>query len=106
MLARKPLGASFVIFTPFCRIATGNLRIDMLSQAVRRYDGLSTCCIHNSEIVAEGDKVLVGGIRSQPKAEILVNLFRVLLIQQPLQSGHPGRCQVTVLEKNPSTVLR
>ena len=62
--------------------------------------------IHNSEIVAEGDKVLVGGIRSQPKAEILVNLFRVLLIQQPLQSGHPGRCQVTVLEKNPSTVLQ
>ena len=62
--------------------------------------------IHNSEIVAEGDKVLVGRIRSQPKAEILVNLFRVLLIQQPLQSGHPGRCQVTVLEKNPSTVLQ
>eukprot|EP00972_Heterocapsa_arctica_P022615 3328319-Heterocapsa_arctica.AAC.1 len=25
MFARSPFGASFVIFTPFCRIATGNV---------------------------------------------------------------------------------
>mmetsp|Transcript_14245 Transcript_14245/g.33969 ORF Transcript_14245/g.33969 Transcript_14245/m.33969 type:complete len:277 (-) Transcript_14245:1322-2152(-) len=61
---------------------------------------------HLHAILQNCDGELVGRIRSEPKAEILVNLFRVLLIQQPLQSGHPGRCQVTILEENPSTVLR
>ena len=38
MLARKPLGASFVIFTPFCRIATGNLKICAFSASVKLQD--------------------------------------------------------------------
>mmetsp|Transcript_82996 Transcript_82996/g.169159 ORF Transcript_82996/g.169159 Transcript_82996/m.169159 type:complete len:545 (-) Transcript_82996:1107-2741(-) len=60
---------------------------------------------HLDPILQDRHGKLVGRIRSEPQAEVLVNLLGVFLIQQAFQARHPARGQVAVLKQDPASVL-
>lgn len=106
-LSRSPVGGSFVILTPFCRMVTGNW-YQRECFYFSKFVWLIRIKLHHAaeQIHTHGVELNLGWrIACEPKAEVWVACRWTEVLTNFLKAGQPGNSQVTVLQTHPCAIL-